>query len=93
MYERGTRAALSTPAAHKKLPKSGSSAWLCTPVFWQTLIVTPNYEDPPVKILPESEAPPTGSAPAAPTREVGGRLGPEPTRYGDWELKGRCIDF
>jgi hypothetical protein len=24
---------------------------------------------------------------------VGGRDGPEPTRYGDWELKGRCIDF
>jgi hypothetical protein len=26
-------------------------------------------------------------------REVGGREGPDPTRYGDWELKGRCIDF
>jgi hypothetical protein len=25
--------------------------------------------------------------------EVGGRDGPEPTRYGDWELRGRCIDF
>jgi hypothetical protein len=25
--------------------------------------------------------------------EVGGREGPEPTRYGDWELRGRCIDF
>ena len=25
--------------------------------------------------------------------EIGGRDGPEPTRYGDWELKGRCIDF
>ncbi|MEM9602733.1 MAG: succinate dehydrogenase assembly factor 4 [Pseudomonadota bacterium] len=25
--------------------------------------------------------------------EVGGPRGPEPTRYGDWELKGRCIDF
>ena len=19
--------------------------------------------------------------------------GPEPTRYGDWEIKGRCFDF
>ena len=28
-----------------------------------------------------------------PPREVGGREGPEPTRYGDWELRGRCIDF
>ena len=26
-------------------------------------------------------------------REVGGPTGPEPTRYGDWERKGRCIDF
>jgi hypothetical protein len=25
--------------------------------------------------------------------EIGGRQGPEPTRYGDWELRGRCIDF
>ena len=26
-------------------------------------------------------------------KEVGGPPGPEPTRYGDWESKGRCIDF
>lgn len=26
-------------------------------------------------------------------REIGGPAGPEPTRYGDWERKGRCIDF
>lgn len=25
--------------------------------------------------------------------EIGGPQGPEPTRYGDWERKGRCIDF
>lgn len=25
--------------------------------------------------------------------EIGGPEGPEPTRYGDWEIKGRCIDF
>ena len=25
--------------------------------------------------------------------EIGGVEGPEPTRYGDWEKKGRCIDF
>jgi len=25
--------------------------------------------------------------------EQGGRSGPDPTRYGDWELRGRCIDF
>jgi len=26
-------------------------------------------------------------------REIGGPPGPEPTRYGDWEKAGRCIDF
>lgn len=26
-------------------------------------------------------------------REIGGRDGPDPTRYGDWEKSGRCIDF
>jgi hypothetical protein len=32
------------------------------------------------------------TAPPRP-REIGGPTGPEPTRYGDWERKGRCIDF
>ena len=44
---------------------------------------------------------PQASEPAAPVvaeppprpREIGGPAGPEPTRYGDWERKGRCIDF
>jgi hypothetical protein len=26
-------------------------------------------------------------------KEIGGPKGPEPTRYGDWERKGRCVDF
>jgi len=26
-------------------------------------------------------------------KEIGGREGPDPTRYGDWEKNGRCIDF
>ena len=26
-------------------------------------------------------------------KEIGGTKGPEPTRYGDWEHKGRCTDF
>jgi len=27
------------------------------------------------------------------SREIGGPKGKDPTRYGDWERKGRCIDF
>ena len=26
-------------------------------------------------------------------KEIGGPKGPEPTRYGDWEIKGRVSDF
>lgn len=25
--------------------------------------------------------------------EIGGPKGPEPTRFGDWEVGGRCTDF
>lgn len=32
-----------------------------------------------------------GEDPLAP--ELGGRDGPEPVRYGDWEKKGLAIDF
>lgn len=28
-----------------------------------------------------------------PATEIGGREGPDPTRYGDWEKNGRCVDF
>lgn len=26
-------------------------------------------------------------------KEINGPRGLEPTRYGDWESKGRCVDF
>lgn len=39
---------------------------------------------------PESKKPePTPQ----PEGEKNGPKGPEPTRYGDWEQKGRCTDF
>ena len=25
--------------------------------------------------------------------EYGGRKGPEATRFGDWEMNGKCVDF
>lgn len=37
----------------------------------------------------ESDAPEASERP----KEIGGRKGPDPTRYGDWEKNGRCIDF
>jgi len=43
-----------------------------------------------------STEPRAGTSPAetpAPAPEIGGRAGPDPTRFGDWEKNGRCIDF
>jgi len=42
---------------------------------------------------PQPPQPATGTPEAAVPREIGGRDGPEPTRFGDWEKAGRCIDF
>jgi hypothetical protein len=38
---------------------------------------------------------PTPAVPIAVNKrvEVGGPTGPEPTRFGDWERNGRCVDF
>ena len=46
--------------------------------------------------LPGETVPPAGDPPTDPpvrVKEVGGPAGPEPTRYGDWERKGRVSDF
>ncbi len=41
-----------------------------------------------------SQPEPAKTPPAeAKKKEIGGPAGPEPTRYGDWEQKGRCTDF
>gem|GEM_PF-440407 len=51
---------------------------------------------------PLEQRPPAASAASPPpraddhsnrVRESGGPPGPDPTRYGDWELRGHCIDF
>ena len=42
---------------------------------------------------PAPDAGEAPEAPSAPPAEYGGREGPDPVRYGDWEKNGRCIDF
>ncbi len=42
--------------------------------------------------VPPPKAPSLPPAQAG-SKEIGGRKGPDPTRYGDWEKKGRYIDF
>ena len=46
-------------------------------------------EDKPAQ-KPEAGPPP---APPDKPKEIGGRKGPDPTRFGDWEKDGRCVDF
>jgi hypothetical protein len=45
----------------------------------------PNQEKEPLERWPNDVNPHTG--------EIGGPRGPEPTRYNDWERKGRVSDF
>jgi shikimate dehydrogenase len=42
---------------------------------------------------PEQVDEPCETVPYVKPQEIGGPAGLEPTRYGDWERKGRCIDF
>ncbi|MEX2520187.1 MAG: DUF1674 domain-containing protein [Paracoccaceae bacterium] len=45
------------------------------------------------RALDEAEARRKANAPRDLPKELGGRVGPEPTRYGDWERKGILSDF
>jgi hypothetical protein len=45
------------------------------------------------RALVEAEARRKAEAQKLLPREIGGRQGPEPTRYGDWEVKGIVSDF
>jgi hypothetical protein len=45
------------------------------------------------RALAEAAARRAAAAPAEPAKELGGREGPEPVRYGDWERRGIAVDF
>jgi len=45
------------------------------------------------RALAEAEARRKAKAAEPPPREINGRKGPEPVRYGDWEVKGIASDF
>jgi hypothetical protein len=42
---------------------------------------------------PKSDEPCSPESKVESIAEIGGRGGLDPTRYGDWEKNGRCIDF
>lgn len=52
-----------------------------------------NLPDKTVKNLTDTEVQKTQNGVQPEKNEVGGPKGPEPTRYGDWEVNGRVSDF
>ncbi|ALG91541.1 MAG: DUF1674 domain-containing protein [Confluentimicrobium sp.] len=46
-----------------------------------------------IRALAEAEERRKTAAAQTLPKELGGRDGPEPVRYGDWEKKGLAIDF
>lgn len=63
-----------------RLPKKDSKATLDQPPLSEKERIAQAFAP-----FPNKTNPTTG--------EVSGPTGPEPTRYGDWERKGRCSDF
>ncbi|MBD3759508.1 DUF1674 domain-containing protein [Sphingomonadaceae bacterium G21617-S1] len=51
----------------------------------------PAHVKPPAHLSPSPPVPQPEEMKIKP--ESGGRDGPDPTRYGDWELKGIAVDF
>jgi hypothetical protein len=45
------------------------------------------------RALAEAAARRAAEAAANPPKEIGGPAGPDPARFGDWERKGRAVDF
>jgi hypothetical protein len=76
--------------------RAGVNAPVVKPVL-ETVVVKSPVEEPMLVGHPLAELPlvdaqaAVSKSPAA--IEIGGAKGPEPTRYGDWEHKGRCYDF
>lgn len=68
-------------------------------------IPIPDPDQGPTQPPPDGDMPVPGDPPPPPVgdpptekpmrlrEEIGGPKGPEPTRYGDWERKGRVSDF
>jgi len=55
----------------------------------------PDKDLPPAaqRALAEAEARRRTNVASVTPKELGGRDGPEPVRYGDWEKKGIAVDF
>jgi uncharacterized protein DUF1674 len=59
------------------------------PSLWHTLGMRADDPKNDEESTPDDNPPEQDAQP----KEIGGRGGLDPTRYGDWEKAGRCIDF
>lgn len=57
------------------------------------MATTPPVSEPARRALAEAATRRTLAAATVRPAEQGGRSGPEPVRYGDWEVKGLATDF
>ncbi|WP_273717355.1 MULTISPECIES: DUF1674 domain-containing protein [Bartonella] len=58
-----------------------------------TVVKQPSLSPAAQRALKEAEERRKGEAKKEQPLENGGRGGQDPSRYGDWEIKGRAIDF
>ena len=72
-----------------RIPYEAGAQQSYIPGMAKPLSETETPEPPPA--TPPADAPEGPEKPKFP--EIGGRKGLDPTRYGDWEKDGRCVDF
>jgi hypothetical protein len=72
---------MDMPPPHRKSPTTLKSIPITDPAV------------PAPEAAPDAATDVASAAVTAPPLEIGGIAGPEPTRFGDWEKNGRCIDF
>jgi hypothetical protein len=56
-------------------------------------VAAPAESHSPTDVRAAVEVPTPAVAATNNAAEIGGPAGPEPTRFGDWERNGRCVDF
>ncbi len=66
---------------------------LPTPDLSSPDLPTPDLPPAALRALAEAEARRKAQGAVVLPPELGGRNGPEPVRYGDWEKRGLAVDF
>lgn len=79
----------TTPKYRVRRPEGETTA----PKSAENAATTPVFDEGAAPIAGDEQ--PAGAATTRrdTAKEIGGPKGPEPTRFGDWERNGRCVDF